>query len=151
MFGQGGNEIVHRQPTAGAIKPQRGQDQAQVVPGAAHPNNYSKTLTYNVSDGSKLLNIGSICVDKNACLSKIVPLAQSHLNTELKRLGAEFDESAETGSARDLDNYQDFLFVPEGLQIIYDPYQVAPYTYGTVYITIPWNELGSVLKSEYLK
>ena len=104
-----------------------------------------------MADGSKLPIIGSICADKNACLSKIVPLAQSHLKTELKRLGAEFDESAESGSARDLDNYQDFLFVPEGLQIIYDPYQVAPYVYGAVYITIPWNELGAILKSEYLK
>lgn len=36
MSDQRGDNRLHGQPDAGAIKPQRGQDQAQVVPGAAH-------------------------------------------------------------------------------------------------------------------
>lgn len=33
---QRGDDRLHRQPYSGAIKPQRGEDQAQVLPGAAH-------------------------------------------------------------------------------------------------------------------
>ena len=124
---------------------------SEFLPGAAHPNNYSTTLLYKASDGSKINSIGNICANQNACLSRIVPIAQKYLKTELKRLGAEYDESAQTGSAVNIENYRDFVFKNEGLQIIYDSCQVAPCVYGTVYITIPWGELTSILKSEYLK
>lgn len=48
-------------------------------------------------------------------------------------------------------NYEYFNFEEDGLKLVFPPYQVAYYAAGEVSIKIPYQELGGIVKQQYLK
>ena len=40
------------------------------------------------------------------------------------------------------DNFKNFAFTPNGFTVYFNRYQVAPYSYGSFYIIIPYSELN---------
>lgn len=45
---------------------------------------------------------------------------------------------------------ENFSFAPKGLELIYQPYEIAAYAFGAPRIVIPFEQLTGVLKDEYL-
>ena len=61
-----------------------------------------------------------------------------------------FDELwVKRGTDPTIDNYRHFNFKDEGLEILFPPYQIAPWAYGEIKITIPYEEINDLLKEEY--
>lgn len=124
---------------------------SEFSPGGAHPNNYSTTYSFYTNTGDVVENITDLCVDKNNCLPTLAKITQKHLKIVLDKMKVGTMDWTNEGSSAKLDNYQDFMVLESGLQIVFDPYLVAPYSAGTIYVTIPWGELADIVKAEYIK
>lgn len=58
------------------------------------------------------------------------------------------DELIQSGiffSAGDIEPNDNFLFDNKGLTWIYDPYEIAPYAYGPVTVSLSWNQLVDLI------
>lgn len=114
--------------------------------GAAHPNSYVYTITFDISTGKELA-ITDLC--ESDCLKEIAKKAQISLVQTLKQRDAQYDDWAKEGSAPVGENYQVFIVTPESLDIVYNPYQVAAYAFGHVRTPVLWSDISAVIKSTY--
>jgi hypothetical protein len=114
--------------------------------GAAHPNSYVYTITFDISTG-KELSITDLC--ESDCLNDISKKAQISLAKVLKQKDAQYDDWAKEGSSAIGENYQVFIVTQESLDIVYNPYQVAAYVFGHIRVPVLWNNISAVLKKEY--
>lgn len=105
----------------------------QYVTGAAHPMTYSMTLTYDLKNDRRveladLFQPGSAYLDMLSALCK----------ADLQKQGMLMFEEGTNPTA---DNFRSWTLTPEGLQVYFDPYQVAPYAAGPQRTLIPYADL----------
>jgi hypothetical protein len=119
----------------------------------AHPNGYYRTFTYDLKtgEGIELGDIFQPTVDYPTLLSQISRAKLPAQIAQMENVSAsEIDgQMLKDGTTPDADNFQTWYLDGTDLIIIFPPYQVGPYVLGTVTLTIPRSELGSVLKPEY--
>ena len=60
-------------------------------------------------------------------------------------------EGVKEGLSSNLNNFEHFNFIDDGLEFIFPPYQIAYYAAGEIKIVIPYNELKGIIKNKYLK
>ena len=60
------------------------------------------------------------------------------------------EEWIKEGTSPNITNFSNFAFHENGLELIFTPYQVGPYSDGEIKITIPEEELTGIIKDEYL-
>ena len=51
-------------------------------------------------------------------------------------------------SAMEIEPNDNFLLDNKGLTWIYDPYEIAPYAYGAVSVSLPWSKLVDMIDDE---
>lgn len=110
--------------------------------GAAHPNEYTQVLNYNVATGERI-TIPDIFKDKGTAyktvsieaIKKLEALFKKERNTDWFREGA--DPIPE--------NYENFILTDGAMTIIFNAYQVAPYVRGAVTIQIPLSAFSDKL------
>lgn len=105
--------------------------------GAAHPISYSKTLTYDLSQRSKvqLAELFTLGTDWLGALS-------SYCLKDLQQRGVlEFPEGAEPV----MKNYTGWSLTPEGMVVYFDPYQVASYAAGPQQVMVPYAALSEFI------
>lgn len=109
--------------------------------GAAHP--YHQLLPLNFVDGQpvKLADLFNADSDYLAALASF---SQSAL-LENKNFDAKW---VLDGSSPSAEHYQKWLFHPDGLMIIFDTYQVAPYVNGPQKILVPLSKFSGLLKKD---
>ena len=101
--------------------------------GAAHPNQYSASLNYDLSRG-KILALTDIFTGGTNYLAALV----DYCLQDLKRQNVlEWGENL-TASP---DSFQAWAVQPDGLRITFDPYIVAPYAMGPQKVLIPFAAL----------
>lgn len=109
--------------------------------GAAHPNNYSETYTYDLRSGG-LAAMRDLFKPGSSYLETIADYARAEV---LRRFAdsetAEQTKWIQDGTAGRAENYRNFLIGQDGLVILFDPYQVAPYAAGTQRVVIPYAAL----------
>jgi hypothetical protein len=108
--------------------------------GAAHPGHYSRAVNYNYRTG-KLLAMGDLFISGADFLDPIATAC-------LKDLKARGVLGWEDGALPKADNYQVWNITPDGLQITFDEYQVAPYASGPQTVTIPYTALNDIIRQE---
>lgn len=125
--------------------------------GAAHPNGYVKTINFDLNKGKdlsldELFNTNAKYLDR---LSELVrPQLVASLNEKIaaEGLGVEEDDEWLTeGTEPTTSNYQKFLLTTNGFQILFDPYQVAPYAVGPQTVVIPYTKLKEVIQPGLLE
>lgn len=99
--------------------------------GGAHGMQVRKTFAFNQQ--GQLLTISNLFSNGLDGLASFSKLVQAEL---LKREGVEKDWVRDGASPKE-ENYKSFVVTDEGITVLFDPYQVAPYAFGTVDITIP--------------
>lgn len=108
--------------------------------GAAHPAHYSRALSYDLRDGHML------------ALEELFQPGASYLETLstlcLEDLAARGTLAWEDGALPKAENFQVWNITPGGLQITFDPYQVAPYASGPQTVLIPYERLKEVMNPE---
>lgn len=116
--------------------------------GAAHPNSYVRTLNFSTKTG-KEISLTDMCADSSSCLSKLAPMYQAELKNKLLGMSMDYGDTAIDGSAARAGNYQVFISTKDTLDVVYNPYQVAPYAAGNIRVALPWDKVSVYLLPEY--
>jgi peptidoglycan-N-acetylglucosamine deacetylase len=108
------------------------------VAGAAHPNFFYLTVNYDLKRG-KLLQLADLFKPGSNYLTIIA----DYCKTDLKKQGLEMDFSDGLSPTRE--NFQNWNLTKDGLQILFDPYQVASWAQGPQKVVIPFDQLQDIL------
>lgn len=112
--------------------------------GAAHPNNTIRTL--NIIEG-KSVQLTDLFLPKVNFLNPIVRQCRKKLST-VSSIDKKWMIS---GTEAKLENYEYWNFNKNGITIIFDTYQVAPYVFGPQTVSIPHSLLLPVLNPSLSK
>lgn len=108
--------------------------------GGAHPNTIIETISYDTKNKT-IIDIDWL-IDKNKnilnLLSKESRLILSE-NSSLKQ--GDITDMILDGTTPRKDNFSNFAFTDKGLMIFFNRYQIAPYSYGSFNIIIPYTSL----------
>lgn len=134
--------------------------------GGAHPIPIDAALVYDRL-GGQLLGLADLFANPQQALAQLARHARSTLQ---QRLLADMpgDASAQAraewlanmrrmiraGTEPKADNYRSFIILTQGgkatgLRLVFSPYQVAPYVYGTQTVDIPVAVFADLLRPEY--
>ena len=108
--------------------------------GAAHPGSFTHSINYDLQQG-KILYLEDLFQSDSQYLETI----SSYCMNELKAKDVLFWEE---GALPRADNYQVWNISPEGLQITFDEYQVAPYAAGPQSVQIPYSDVKSLARPD---
>lgn len=118
--------------------------------GAAHP--FHNIFTYNYDfKKQKIISITDLFDPKN--MDKLSSLVITKLMDNFKTKG-QFDGTLDSwikgGASSDIKNYGHFLIKKDGLEILFDEYQVASYADGQPRVFIPYNEIKDIISYDYI-
>lgn len=118
--------------------------------GGAHHIRYDKSYYYNkVSD--EIVSLKDF-LEKDISLEKLANLSYYYVMKYSDDNNLNFDkEGVKEGLSSNLNNFEHFNFIDDGLEFIFPPYQIAYYAAGEIKIVIPYNELKGIIKNKYLK
>lgn len=106
--------------------------------GGAHGLQVRRTFSFNKE--GQLLTVSNLFSNGLDGLGAFSKLVQKEL---MKREGAQADWIADGAGAKP-ENYQSFVITDAGVTILFDPYQVAPYSDGAIDISIPASSFSSI-------
>ena len=117
--------------------------------GGAHTSISGDSISYDLLTGD-ILAIGDILQDnvsadvlKNYVLESLLSIEK---NTPLY---AGYQDTVNSLFKTDLNNYQHWYFSQNGLCFYFMPYEIAPFSSGTVVAEIPYSKLTGILKDSY--
>lgn len=113
--------------------------------GGVHGNYGSVGATFDAKTGAEL-SFWDLAKDKKA-------FAEATLDSCLTQVSAEYEE----GLYEDYEEIIRSIWAEEpnwyldaaGITVIFTPYEIGPYAMGEVYVTLPYQELADLMKSEY--
>lgn len=111
--------------------------------GAAHPLNTVSVLNFIKGQQVKL---GDLFLPGADYLKSISQLCSKEITAK----DISDAKWIKDGTAPVTDNYNVWSFTPEGIDIIFDSYQVAAYVYGEQTVSIPLSKLSALIKPEIL-
>ena len=106
--------------------------------GGAHPGSYHWSVNYDFSTGQEL-TLGDLFIPGSPYLERISEYCIPELTEKL-----EFD-IWEEGAVPTPENYQVWALTSEGVLIIFDEYQVAPYAAGPQQVIVPFEILIDII------
>lgn len=112
--------------------------------GAAHPNNLIHSL--NFIDGKKVELAQLFKKDAD-----FLPIIADICKENLLKKDFSNKDLVISGTKPSAENYQNWTFNKDGLQISFTPYQVAAYVYGVQDVLIPKDKINSLLLPEIAK
>ena len=116
--------------------------------GGAHYTREDESYVYDLKK-EKYINFSDILVSDG--FTNIEPIVLESLYDYAKEKDIILDEEwVKRGLSQSDSNYKYFYFSNQGLNITFPPYQVASWADGEITITIPYEKLGGILKSEYM-
>jgi hypothetical protein len=104
--------------------------------GAAHPNHYTRCLSFQSAPGIQL-GLGHLFRDLREALPVIAAFCADALGEMAK------DEVWRTGVEPIAENFDIFNLTTEGLLITFSEYQVGPYIAGEPTVVVPWGILAN--------
>lgn len=118
--------------------------------GGAHYVRYDKSYYYN-KESNEIVSLKDF-LEKDTSLDKLANLSYYYVMKYSDDNNLNFDkEGVKEGLSFNLNNFEHFNFIDDGLEFIFPPYQVAYYAAGEIKIVIPYDELNGIIKNKYLK
>lgn len=108
--------------------------------GGAHDLTTTATFSFNNTSG-ELLTLKNMFTDESQGLNAL----SKYVVAELKKRNISDDKWIADGAGPTEDNYQSFAFTDTGLEVFFDPYDVAAYAAGPQTVTVPYSVLSAVL------
>jgi len=123
-------------------------DVSEYYAGAAHPNNYARVLNYHFEKHQVLST-----PDLFASSTEALPFLSRYSRAELKKTFSDISEEEFAlqvlpGTDMRMENWGAVGITKNGLTVIFNPYQVAPYARGTSDVKIPLNDLVGIIAVE---
>ncbi len=115
--------------------------------GAAHPNNYTTVLNYDVRNGKKLA-LADLFNAKSNYLKAISDFCIKDLKQQAKKEKDSMltDDMIQSGASARADNFNAWTIMKQGLWITFDPYQVAAYAAGPQQVLVPYSAVKDLIK-----
>lgn len=124
-----------------------------VVKSYTGQNNYSRTdASYHGSaDSDKLVSLTDF-LENEQSINKLSELSYKYLSEATQQQELKIDDASIKNATSPNDiNFSNFFFGENGFEIIFTPVQLADTSSDGVRVTIPYYELGGVLKKDMLK
>jgi hypothetical protein len=117
--------------------------------GAAHPNQLTSVLNYDVKNGKKLA-LADLFNPKANYLGVISAYCIKDLKQQSQKdkEGMLSDDMIQSGASARADNYKAWAITKKGLWITFDPYQVGAYAAGPQYVLVPYSALKDIIKAD---
>ncbi|MHB8860428.1 MAG: RsiV family protein [Minisyncoccota bacterium] len=112
----------------------------------AHGNMFFHTFTFDTSTGAPLA-LADIFAPGSSYLDTLSSISRAKLPAIIGD-GANAS-MLESGTTPDAKNFSSFFLDNNQLVLLFDPYQVAPYTAGAQTLRIPLSELSGILQPAY--
>ena len=112
----------------------------------AHGNLFFHTFTFDTSTGAELA-LADLFAPNTAYLNTLSTISRAQLPNVIGQ-GADASFIAR-GTAPEAKNFENFFIDNGDLDILFDPYQVAPYAAGPQTLRIPLAALGAILNPQY--
>lgn len=130
--------------------------------GAAHPNSYTRTYNFKFSPVIQLsleeifhTFSSYIHTLSDRCRMELLKQADEtgYLETkEQRQYQTEWIEGAVALTTENFTTiYQKFLLLPNSFRIVFDPYEVGPYSWGRRVVDLPWETLQDALRSDFAR
>ncbi len=117
--------------------------------GQNHADEYYYTYYYDDDKGEEL---EADYFFKEDYLEDLSRLSKIYLRNEFKKEGSEvYEEFLNDGTSEKIENFQHFYFDENGLNIMFPPYQVAPWSVGSSAITISKEDIRTFIRSDLYK
>lgn len=121
--------------------------------GGAHPNTYYRTFSFDTQTGAPL-TFGDLFAPGSSYLSLLSSQARADVPQILAKdaggnAPAEDTTYVESGTKPEAAAFQSFYIDGTSFVLVFPPYQVAPYSYGTILDPIPLTKLASALAPAY--
>jgi len=107
--------------------------------GGAHPNEWDDGMVLSLKDGRR---IGQDEYFVEGYPDSLSVLLTRHLK---EQSGSEFEELFK----KDLSPNGNFIVSEEGVTFIFNPYEIAAYSFGTIKVTVPWSEASSLVRKQF--
>lgn len=115
--------------------------------GSAHPNHLAVSANYDLVTGAPLRFGDVLAADYSAeTLSGLLAEALSPYGDVLY---PGYEQTVQDFLSDDINNFENWYFSQGGLCIYFSPYDIAPYSAGTVIGEIPYEQLNGILRDEY--
>ena len=118
--------------------------------GTAHPNSSSAVVNFDLKNG-KSLRLADLFLPGSKYLQTLATHCVQALEKEAKEQGSNGmldDPWIERGAAPDLKNYNSWTISKKGIEITFDPYQVAAYAAGPQHVSVPYSALKGIVKPD---
>lgn len=109
--------------------------------GGAHPGTYYVALNYDTT-AAKVLTLADLFEPGADYLGLVSSLCIAELQTRSDMM---FPDFATSGAAALQENYQVWAVTPQGLLVVFQEYQVAPYAAGAQSVLLPYDALAGLL------
>ena len=120
--------------------------------GGAHGGTAVYTYTYDAK--GNLVTFPSMLIDQTTALKAFSDKVETLLKSpeyEDKIFLDQLDGTSNDGAGPSVDNFDTFGFDGANLVLIFQQYQVGPYTSGILEVPIPFSDLQGILKPEFLR
>ena len=109
--------------------------------GGAHPNHFITTINYDTLN-NKFINIDSLINLNKNILNDLSKESRNILSSDKKfQINYNKDMMYE-GTLPNKENFKNFVLTENGLKILFNYYQIAPYYYGETIINIEYEKLN---------
>ena len=110
--------------------------------GGAHPNTFRSFHAFNAADG-KEIEMADFVADSSALLK----LVEKHFRkTEQLSADADLEKAGYFLLNHRFALPVNYVFTPQGVLFYYNPYEIAAYARGVIKFTIPYQELGDIVR-----
>jgi hypothetical protein len=110
------------------------------VAGMAHPYHVIRTVNFDLEKGRDI-SLADLFISNSDYLKTIA----DYCINELSKRNIGFTDVFKPGAEPTTDNYQTWDIAPDGLMIIFNEAQVAPYAAGLQIVIVPYSELKSLI------
>ncbi len=118
--------------------------------GAAHGGTHVSGINFCFDPILWLGEPASLFADANRAFPVIQEVARRELKSQLEARGSGPDEQWITSGTENWNQFSSFSFSKEGVDYIFQEYQVACYADGTLIVTVPFSEIWPEIKPELL-
>ncbi len=114
--------------------------------GAAHGNVRFETYNFLLEPLALIETLSQTFQDPEVALS----VMQRETRSRFYERDPEGNEWIDNGTST-WDAFRAFIFIKEGVRILFAPYQIAPYAAGPQTVTIPFQDLRPLMRKEYVE
>lgn len=115
--------------------------------GGVHPTQLTSSVTYDLSTG-KPLQLAEI-LTANCNSADLGSLVEAALAPDAEALYFDYQDSLNDIFSVSLNSLTNWYFSHTGLCFHFAPYEIAPYSSGTIIATIPYEQLKGILKESF--